>query len=366
MRVLIVDDSAIIRAIFEQNLKKLNDETGSHFEIVGSVSTGRKAIDFVRLDPPDIVLCDVDMPEFDGIESTKTIVGELKTPVIVFSENPDDQVKAKRAGAVGFMLKPDVKNYTPDFFKELATKMDAASPAALRKKATAAFVERTLDGSLRPDSSFAELREPTLYPSENPASIKIVCLGASTGGPTAVKSVLTGLGKNFPLPIIYTQHVEVGDDKKMALWLNESCQNINITLAKDGEEAKPGTVYMAPADRHLVIDFVKASGTPVLKISDDPPERFLRPAVNKMFISASNFFKNSCLAVLLTGMGRDGAIGCKKIVENGGYTICEDKSTCAVFGMPAAAIEEGGASEVLPRVFSNLYGGGLADERGAM
>ena len=106
---------------------------------------------------------------------------------------------------------------------------------------------------------------------------------------------------------------------------------------------------MAQADRHLVIDSISSNGNPILSLSDEPEERFLRPAVNKLFRSAAKVYKNECLAVLMTGMGRDGADGCQMIVENGGYTIVEDKSTCAVFGMPAAAIEQNAAKEILPR-----------------
>ena len=120
-------------------------------------------------------------------------------------------------------------------------------------------------------------------------------------------------------------------------------------MAKDGEKALPGKIYMAPADVHLEIDAVDSDGFPILSLSHAPEERFLRPAVNVLFRSAAKFYKNNLLAVLLTGMGRDGAEGCKTIIENGGYTIVEDKSTCVVFGMPAAAIEVGAAKEVLPR-----------------
>ena len=135
----------------------------------------------------------------------------------------------------------------------------------------------------------------------------------------------------------------------MATWLNSVCKNITVKLASDGEAALPGTVYMAPADTHLVINYINNSQRPVLKLSDEAPERFLRPAVNKLFQSASEIYKNNTLAVLLTGMGADGANGCRQICDAGGWTIVEDKSTCAVFGMPAAAIEAGGAKEVLPR-----------------
>ncbi|WP_191018052.1 CheB methylesterase domain-containing protein [Treponema zioleckii] len=176
----------------------------------------------------------------------------------------------------------------------------------------------------------------------------ILCIGASTGGPSAVQLVLQGLGENFPLPVLYAQHLDVGADDKMAKWFSDTCPNIPVTLAKDGEIAQPGHAYLAPAEKHLVIDRVK-NGLPVLKLSDEPPERFLRPAVNKLFRSAAKFYKQSCLAILMTGMGADGAEGCKEIIDAGGYTICEDKSTCKVFGMPAAAIAMNAASKVLPR-----------------
>ena len=177
---------------------------------------------------------------------------------------------------------------------------------------------------------------------------KILCIGASTGGPSAVQEVLQGLGKNFPLPILYTQHLDVGSDDKMAKWFSDTCPDLPMTLAKDGEIAEAGHAYLAPAEKHLVIDYVKG-GKPVLHLSDEEPERFLRPAVNKLFRSAAKHYGADCLAVLMTGMGADGAEGCKEIVGAGGYTICEDESTCKVFGMPAAAIKMNAASKVLPR-----------------
>lgn len=318
MRILIADDSAIVRAIIEQNLTKKGN-----FKIIASVSNGRKAIDSCRALFPDIVITDVDMPEMDGIESTKIITKELKIPVIVLGDTDTLAEEAKKAGAYSFLKKPEIKDYNSTFFERLIKEINNDySPSTAAKSKDSPY-----EGS----------------------EIKIVCLGASTGGPTAVASVLSNLGRNFPLPIIYSQHIEIGADKKMVQWFDKTCKNIHVKLAEDGEEAKEGTVYMAPADKHLLIDFVKPNGHPVLKVSDDPPERFLRPAVNKMFKSAAQFYGKSCLAVLLTGMGRDGADGCKTIVSKGGYTIAEDRSTCAVFGMPAAAIEVGGAKEVLPR-----------------
>ncbi|MBR4375197.1 MAG: chemotaxis protein CheB [Treponema sp.] len=207
-------------------------------------------------------------------------------------------------------------------------------------------------------SKFSRHAETRQTPENSPAEKKddlpsgrkftVLCIGASTGGPSAVQTVLQGLGENFPLPVLYAQHLDVGADEKMAKWFSDTCPNIPVTLAKDGEVAQPGHAYLAPAEKHLVIDRIK-NGLPVMHLSDEPPERFLRPAVNKLFRSAAKFYKTECLAILMTGMGADGAEGCKEIVGAGGYTICEDKSTCKVFGMPAAAIAMDAASKVLPR-----------------
>lgn len=333
MNILIVDDSAIIRAILEQNLSVEND-----FTIIDSVSTGRKAINSAQKNEPDVILSDVDMPEMNGLESTKIISSKLKIPVIILSDKETDRQKAKAAGAVDFELKPKLDSYKKPFFDSLNAKIRKAYSSKAQKSKTV--------------KKFFGFHNSTPEVSNVSAAenvFKILCIGASTGGPTAVADVLSHLGNNFPLPILYSQHIEIGTDGKMAEWFSETCKNFEIRLAHDGEEAIPGRVYMAPADTHLVIDFVKPNGHPIIKISDDPPWRFLRPSVNVMFNSVASFYKQNCLAILLTGMGRDGAEGCKNIVNAGGHTIVEDESTCAVFGMPKAAIEEGGATEVLPR-----------------
>jgi len=323
VRILIADDSAIVRTILSQNLEKYPD-----FHIVCAVSTGRKAFDFARGAKVDIAILDFDMPEMNGLETAAVFVRNLKIPSIILSENPSDATAAFDIGAF-FLRKPKVKDFDFNFFSKLCEKLRSGC-----KTETAEVVS-------------VERNKPNVDPDFS--GFKVLCIGASTGGPTAVASVLSGLGENFPLPVLYTQHIEIGADRKMAAWLDATCPNIRVKLASDGEEARAGTVYMAPADRHLLVDYVKSNGNPVLKISDEPPERFLRPAVNKMFSSAAEHYRNSCLAVLLTGMGRDGADGCRRIVDSGGFTIAEDKSTCVVFGMPAAAIEVGGAKEVLPR-----------------
>lgn len=324
-KILIADDSAIARGIMEKNFSQ-----SEHFEVVTSVSNGRKTVDFCRDNTVDVVVSDCDMSEMDGIQAAKILTSELNIPVIIYADSNSRKAEALEAGASAFLIKPPLSSYNP---KSYQTFIENVYSVILQKGIQVQKVQNSQDSdSESVDSEF-----------------KILCIGASTGGPAAVKDVLLGLGKNFPLPVLYVQHIDVGADDKMVAWFNSVCPNIPMHLARDGAVAQKGHVYMAPAEKHLVIDYIKTDGSPVIKLSDEPPERFLRPAVNKLFRSAAHHYKSSCLALLMTGMGRDGAEGCKEIVDNGGYTIAEDRSTCAVFGMPAAAIELNAAKLVLPR-----------------
>lgn len=332
LKVLIVDDSAITRGLFEKAFVRNN------FEIAASVSNGRKAVDFCRDHNVDVVVSDYNMPEMDGIEAAKLLIGELGIPVLIYSEDPSIKTDVLATGAA-FEKKPSLQSFDEIVFRDFTIKVRKAVDKA-KSEGLSSHVnrsERNVESDTDIDSLLGER-----------ASFKVLCIGASTGGPTAVQEVLTGLGNNFPLPVLYTQHIDIGADEKMVRWFNQVCPNIPMSLARDGEIAKKGHVYMAPADKHLVIDYVK-NDLPVLKLSDEPPERFLRPAVNKLFRSAARLYKNTCIALLLTGMGQDGAEGCKEIIKAGGFTICEDESTCTVFGMPQAAIEMKAASRVLPR-----------------
>lgn len=323
--VLIVDDSAIARGIFEKAFSSTQD-----FNVVASVSNGRKAVDFCKLHHVDLVVSDCQMPEMDGIMAAEILTNELKIPVCLYSDDESYMAQAVQSGAILFKVKPSLSSYSTKAFELFIMEI---KKAVEKNNITHKTQEKKSDNC----------------PYIRRGAIKILCIGASTGGPSAVEKVLRGLGKNFPLPVLYVQHIDEGSDKKMVEWFNSVCPNIPMHLAKDGEVAKKGHAYMAPAETHLVIDYVKDNYLPILKLSDEAPEHFLRPAVNKLFRSAADYYKSSCLAILLTGMGRDGAEGCKEIVDKQGVTIVEDKSTCAVFGMPAAAIELNAASFVLPR-----------------
>ena len=316
MRIMLADDSAVVRTILAQNFAKYPE-----IKIIASVSTCQKLLNNITLENPDAVICGNAASDESEKAALNTIINKHNIPVLLL-ENSDSYSIPFVAKLTETIAKPKLREYNQEFFSTLFQKLKTL----IERKSVS-------NTGVNTDKS----------------RIKLLCIGASTGGPTAVSEVISGLGYNFPLPILYTQHIEIEKDKPLVAWLNEVCKNVKVKLAEDGEEAMPGTVYMAPADRHLVISHESNSGKPVLKISDEEPERYLRPAVNKLFNSAAKIYRDTVLAVLLTGMGADGANGCKEICEKGGWTIVEDKSTCAVFGMPAAAIELGAAKEVLPR-----------------
>lgn len=310
MKVIIADGSAVVRTILEQGLDAYSD-----INIISFVSNGKKLIESIEDERPNVIISGLDMSDSSEKENLRLISLEKRLPVILLS---DSNNAVENYPNLFLLNKPKLSDYKQDFFDSLVNHLRAAAVSDIKN------------------------------PSEKASKFKILCIGASTGGPSAVMKVLSSLGSDFPLPILYTQHIDVGADKNMAEWFSSTCHNIKVKLAENAEIAQSGVVYIAPADKHLVIDYVKANGNPVLKLSDEEPERFLRPAVNKLFRSAAKFYKSNCLAVLLTGMGSDGADGCKAVCDNGGWTIAEDKSTCAVFGMPQAAIALGGAREILP------------------
>lgn len=319
MKVLIADDSAIIRAMLEHNLHDLGN-----FNVVASVANGVKALEAIETFAPDFVITDYDMPAMNGLELCEKIQAQFKIPVVIFSEDENIKNSCFSKGARLFIKKPKLSTITKDFWKDMIQKINELG--------------------LTESQNGTEIVERPEF--NNP---RLVVFGASTGGPTCVAEVAAKLGKNFPLPILFVQHIEKGSDKKMVNWFNSVCPDIKFNLAEDGQKALPGNIYMAPAEKHLVVSGIDSDGMPIIGLSNEKEEHFLRPAVNVLFRSAAKFYTNNLLAVLFTGMGRDGAEGCKVVIENGGYTIAEDKSTCVVFGMPAAAIELGAAKEVLPR-----------------
>ncbi len=339
IRVLVVDDSAVIRTLLKRSLAK-----DPRIEIVGEAYDGQGAIEQNRLLKPDVITMDIYMPVMDGIEATKRIMQEQPAAIMIFSTEDSARMgyAALEAGAVDMLKKPDLTHFSPDFYRSFIERIVAVTE---RGHKSPVFAKRAVGTSpfAKPAAVSAT---PKIAVPKDAGGKDLLVIGASTGGPVAVQNVLAKIGRDFPYPILITQHIDSAFDRHYASWLADTT-GMNVTLAQDNGIVVPGTVYIAPANYHLTVGARTASGY-ITKLVDEPPLNFLRPAVDYLFTSAAKVAGSRCIAVLLTGMGRDGANGCVDIHKSGGYTIAEAEETCVVFGMPKAAIDLGAASSVLP------------------
>ena len=337
IKVLIVDDSAIVRAMIKQIM-----ETDIRFQIVGIAENGEKAVLRNTELNPDLIVMDINMPVMDGLAATKKIMETSDPAVVCFSteDSVDIGYQCIEAGALELIRKPDFSVMTTEVLQDFCERLvEIADKHAKNRRDKA-------QNQTKQEEKVSAAKEE-IPASENTNHRYELCLiGASTGGPAAVQTVLTGLGSNFPLPILVTQHIDSLFDVQFAKWLDGST-GMEVELAENGTIVKPGHAYVSPANVHLEVEEVPGkAGEYQLLLSDEPPLHFLKPAVDKLFFSASKVCKEKTLAIILTGMGRDGADGCKQIVDGGGMTIAQDENSCIVFGMPRAAIECGGVKAV--------------------
>lgn len=328
LKVLIVDDSAVICTMIRRVM-----ETDTRFSVAGLAHDGQAAVEKNTALKPDLIIMDIHMPVMDGIEATREILKTSKPAIVAFTTEDKAEVgyKCLEAGALEIIKKPNLTDMTPKYMKDFCDRLAAISDT--HKLITMRSNDKT---------------PATQITSNKPVEgqYEVLLIGASTGGPTAIQTVLKGLGNSFPVPILVTQHIDKDFDEHFVKWMKDTT-NMNIELAKSGTIIEKGMAYVAPADKHLKVKS-KGIDSYALELSDDPPVHFLRPAVDVMFESAAETYKNKAFAVLLTGMGKDGADGCAAIVEKGGFTVAEDESTCVVFGMPKAAIDKNAASTVVP------------------
>lgn len=328
LKVLIVDDSAVICTMIRRVM-----ETDTRFSVVGLAHDGKVAVEKNSSLNPDLVIMDIHMPVMNGIEATREILKTSKPAIVAFTTEDKAEVgyKCIEAGALEIIRKPNLADMTPKYMKEFCDRLAAISDT------------HKLIGMRTGDKTPAK---QILSSKPVEGQYEVLLIGASTGGPTAIQTVLKGLGTSFSVPILITQHIDKDFDEHFVKWLKDST-GVETELAKSGTSIEKGKAYVAPADRHLKVKS-KGIDSYVLELSDDPPVHFLRPAVDVMFTSAADTYKDKAFAVLLTGMGKDGADGCAAIIEKGGFTVAEDESTCVVFGMPKAAIDKNAVSTVVP------------------
>ncbi|MFG1359944.1 chemotaxis protein CheB [Xanthobacter pseudotagetidis] len=325
IRVLLAEDSPSQREVLAWALGQSGE-----FEVVGRAVNGAEAVEMAATLRPDIVLMDCHMPVLDGIGATREIMRRCPVPILVASASfePTDVhpgLEAVRQGALAIV--PKLPGVDSADFDAVARELFLS----LRLMSEVKVVRRVPPRGRREPGIRAEVA----------GRVRMVALGASTGGPPVILEILRGLGPNLSAPVLVVQHMANGFTGGFASWLARG-SGLPVEIAGDAVLALPGHVYVGPEGRHLGID---RHGR--LALSDGPPENGFRPSVSHLFHAAALAFGPCALAVLLTGMGEDGAEGLAHVARCGGITVAQDKETSVVFGMPAAALRLGAAQRLL-------------------
>jgi two-component system, chemotaxis family, protein-glutamate methylesterase/glutaminase len=326
LRVVVVDDSAYVRKVVREILSR-----SPFVEVVGTARDGREALDLVAQLDPDVVTCDLIMPELDGVGFVREQMQRRPVPIIIMSvanETAEATLTALDAGAVDFVQKPTALASEKIFevSAELIEKVKAAGQIELNRIAPT------------PAPAIAKASERGTKIAGN-HSVDLVVIGISTGGPQALKRLIPQLPADFPVPVLMVMHMPVGYTEMYAAKLNELSQ-LEVKEAAEGDEIKPGRVFLAAAGRHL---FVKreASGKIVTHLDARPFDTLHKPSVDVLFQSVAEVYGNRVLGVVMTGMGSDGKQGAAWIKSQGGLVFTEAESSCVVYGMPSSVVEAG-------------------------
>ena len=329
IRVLVVDDSAVAREFLSHAVR-----SDTSLTVAGTARNGEEAVAAVRDLRPDVVLMDVVMPGMDGLAATAAIMASTPTPIVLVSASFEagevgQTFRAMEAGALAALPKPTGVAH-PDHERQVK-----ALAQTLRLMSEVKVVRR------RAAAAPAAARRPAAPPRRG-GRPDLVAIGASTGGPGAINEILRGLPHDFALPILVVQHIAAGFVVGFAEWLSDST-GLPVSVAAGGERPLPGHVYVAPDGRQMGVD---RQGC--ITVRDDPPEAGLRPSVSYLFRSIAEAPALRAVAVLLSGMGKDGAAELGLLRGCGAVTLAQDRESCVVFGMPGEAVSLGAATHVLP------------------
>ena len=330
VRVLVVDDSRTSRELLVEILRG-----DAEIDVIGQAVDGLEAVEMVKRLRPDIVSMDVQMPKLDGFAATKRIMVEAPTPILIITSiDPRAlavSLEAVRMGALAVQAKPS--DPMAEGFDEEARDLVRQVKAMSRVKVVRHYEPEPLRAPQPPVLPAASLQA-------SPA--EVVAIAASTGGPAAIHRILSALPGDFPLPILVVQHISRGFSPGFAGWLDKASA-VRVKLAEEGEGLRPGTVYVAGDDRHLEV----WPGRTV-HLSSLPAVGGFRPSATALFASVALHYGRTAVAVILTGMGRDGVDGLRQIRAAGGRTIAESEGSAVVYGMPGATVQAGLADFILP------------------
>jgi two-component system chemotaxis response regulator CheB len=343
IRVLIIDDSALVRRILSE-LLSADDE----MEVVGTASDAYIARDKIKQFDPDVLTLDVEMPKMDGVTFLRNLMRLRPMPVVMVSSltehGAEITLDALAVGAVDYLPKPkiDVAATLGDYAEELRAKIKAAAKARVRQYSGPATSAAGIPG-VAPKYSADAVLPKAPAPRQFRTTDRIIAIGASTGGTEAIKDVLIGLPADTP-GIVIAQHIPKAFSTPFARRMNACCQ-MTVYEAEDGQQILPGHVYIAPGDRHLLL--VRDGARYVCRLDDGQPVNRHKPSVDVLFRSVAQQAGRNAIGVILTGMGKDGALGLKEMRDAGCPTIAQDEATSVVWGMPHEAVVLGAAAHVL-------------------
>ncbi len=339
IKVLIIDDSALIRSLLSEIINKQPD-----MEVVGTAPDPLVAREKIKALNPDVLTLDVEMPRMDGLAFLEKLMRLRPMPVVMVSSLTERSsavtLQALELGAFDFVTKPkiDIQSGLKEYAEELTDKIRAAAKARPRQ---------LVAKSVTPISVAQKHSADVVLAAEHrgfATTEKVILLGASTGGTEALKEFLVDMPADCPA-ILITQHMPETFTKTFAKRLDGLCR-ISVKEAGHGERVLPGHAYLAPGNRHLLL---KRNGANyVTELSDGPPVSRHRPSVDVLFRSAANCAGKNAIGIIMTGMGDDGAAGMLEMSQTGAHTLAQDEASCVVFGMPKEAIARGGVAEVVP------------------
>jgi two-component system chemotaxis response regulator CheB len=336
INVVVIDDSAFMRKSISLML-----ESDPGIKVVATARDGQDGINKIREFRPDIVTLDIEMPVMDGLSALRIIMKEIPLPVIMISsltsEGTQATLDALNLGAVDFI--PKELSYVSVDIKKIREELISKVKAIVRSRPPRL---RLVGAPLRPlDPGQSRWGIPVGAGNE----LKAVVLAVSTGGPYALLQTIPKLPVDFPLGIAVVQHMPPRFTKSLAERL-DSLSSLNVKEAEDGDILKPGVVLLAPGGRHLT--FRRRGGCVAATIGSEPANSVYKPCADVMMTSAVEAFNGPLLGIIMTGMGKDGLEGLRRIKQKGGFVIAQDEDSCVVYGMPRAAVEAGVADAVLP------------------
>ena len=334
IKVLIVDDSRVVQEFMTYLLSSDPD-----IQVIGVAGSGEEAIEFVKENRPDLITMDIHMPGIDGYEATRTIMETIPIPVVIVTgslraHEVSNSFKLLEAGALAVILRPPG---IEDPGYDTARKMLIQQVKLMSEIKVVKRFPKHMNHTIRPTYA-SQVTNPGIK------GIQLIAIGASTGGPVVLQTILSNLPKELPVPVLIVQHIAKGFVYGFRDWLS-GFSHLRVNIATNGELLQPGNVYIAPDDLQMGI----MSG---LRITLDklPPENSLCPSVDYLFRSVAEVMGANAIGILLTGMGKDGAKELKNMKDKGAVTIAQDEASCVIFGMPGEAVRIGAANQVLSPV----------------